>query len=108
MLRRARGGVAFSQQMSFAHHASQWYRNRHLNALTQRCGRIYFTDWVFFKKDFAPIANSLRSFHRSLPWSTVPGTEIMLRSFMSISEDGELPNPNECTMEQLRGWYPRA
>ena len=107
MVRRARGGVAFSQQMSFTHYASQWYRNRHLNALTQRGGRVYFADFVYFKRDYAPIVDSLRSFHRSLPWSTVPGgLEIRLQTFMSIDEDEELSNPHKCTLEQLRAWYP--
>ena len=106
MLRRARGGVAFSQQMSFAHHASQWYRNRHLNAMTGRAARVIFDDWVFFMGDCAPIVESRRSFHRSLPWSTVPGTKIRLQTFMTADEEEGLPTPSMCTLEQLRAWYP--
>ena len=51
------------------------------------------------------MTTSLETFHRTIPWSTVPGTDVRLETFMTPDLEGR-PPPHERTPAELRAFYP--
>ena len=107
-VRRVQDHRVFWSQLLFSHRASQWYRNKGQNALGWRDYRVLCDDWIFcrpFDDDLASRTTSLETFHRTLPWSTVPGTDMRLETFITPDLEGR-PPPHERTPAELRALYP--
>ncbi len=65
-------------------------------------------DWVYYRpfdEDLALLTASLETFNQTIPWSTVPDTDMRLETFMTPDLKGR-PPPHERTPEELRAFYP--